>query len=98
MSEEKLSEFARELTERDDLVPNDLIKKYVDQGVPEPEIAAALLARAALAGPNVPQSAMDKSERMINELAQQSGTRPAGTCAQPGLLARIRRFLHIGHG
>jgi hypothetical protein len=95
MSEEKISKFAEELTERSEPMPQDLIKKYRDQGVPDPEMAAAILARQALAGPAVPESALERSQRRISEMAQQSGARPAGARARPGLLARIRRLLHM---
>ena len=100
MSEEKISEFTRELTERGEPMPQDLIKKYRDLGVPESEIAAALLARQALAGPSVPDSALEKSKRRISELTKQSAARASNQAARSGLGARIsqavRRFLRIG--
>lgn len=98
MSEEKISELTRELTERGEPMPQDLIKKYRDQGVPDSEIATALLARSALAGPSVPESALEKSQRRISELAAQSAARPSRDDSQQGMGARIRnavrRLLH----
>ena len=102
MCEEILSEFTEELTKRSEPVPHDLIKKYVELGVPESEIAAALLARSALSNPEVPQSAVESSEHRVEGLAQQSGTRPAeGGSAYASLASRfwraVCRFLRIGN-
>lgn len=93
----KISEFSEELTKRAEPMPQDLIKKYRDQGVPESEIAAAILARQALAGPLAPDAALERSQRRISEMARQSAPHPAaGPSEQPGLMARLRRMLHLG--
>lgn len=93
MSEEKISEFIRELAERTDPLPKDLIKKYRDQGVSEGEIAAALLARTALAGPDAPESALEKSQRRVAEMAAQSAAKPSTRGANTGLGAKIRNAM-----
>ena len=91
MSEEILSEFIEELARRKEPVPQDLIKKYKELGLPESEIAAALLARSALSHPEVPQSAMENSARKIEELSKRS-SRPKPS-DKPGLRDRIKRKL-----
>lgn len=90
MSEEILSEFTEELAKRKEPVPQDLIKKYVERGLPESVIATALLARSALTHPEVPQSAMENSARKIEELSRQASDEKA---AKPGLKDRIKRTL-----
>ena len=91
MSEEILSEFTEELAKRKEPVPQDLIKKYVERGLPESVIAAALLARSALTHPEVPQSAMENSARKIEELSKRSSTGPKA--AKPGVRGKIRKML-----
>ncbi len=93
----KISEFSEELTERAEPMPQDLINKYRDQGVPESEMAAAILAKQALAGPAVPESALEKSQRRIAEMAGRSAPSPAESRPRPGLIARLRRLLR-GNG
>ena len=90
MSEEILSEFTEELAKRKEPVPQDLIKKYKDRGLPESEIAAALLARSALSHPDVPQSAMENSARKIEELSRRSSAKQA---KKPGLGDRLKKRL-----
>jgi len=68
-----------------------LIKKYKERGLPESEIAAALLARSALSHPEVPQSAMENSARKIEELSKRASASPEAK--KPGLKDRIRRKL-----
>jgi hypothetical protein len=92
MSEEMLSEFIRELSERDEPIPDDLVKKYIALGVPEGEIAAVLLARSALSGPEVPASAMESSERRIEELVRQAAAKPARSGEAPGLKGKVRKL------
>ena len=98
MSEEILSEFTRELMESDDPAPRDLVKKYIKLGVPESEIAAVLLARSALGSPEVPLSAMEESERRINELVRQAASKPAPSSADSGIKGRVRKLFRRGHG
>ena len=92
MSEEMLSEFIRELTERDEPIPDDLVKKYIALGVPDGEIAAVLLARSALASPEVPLSAMQESERRINELVRQAASKPARASTDSGIKGKVRKL------
>lgn len=91
MSEEILSEFTEELARRKEPVPQDLIKKYKELGLPESEIATALLARSALSHPEVPLSAMEKSARKIEELSKRS-SRPKPS-DKPGFKGKIKRML-----
>jgi len=92
MSEEILSEFTRELIECDEPFPEDLVKKYITLGVPEPEIAAALLARSALTSPEVPLAAMQESERRIGELVHQAASRPADAPRESRAKRAVRRL------
>ena len=91
MSEEILSEFTDELAKRSEPVPHDLIKKYKERGLPESEIAAALLARSALSHPEAPQSAMENSFRKIEELSK--GSSAGFKAGKPSLRGRIKRIL-----
>lgn len=90
MSEEILSEFTEELARRKEPIPQDLINKYKERGLPESEIAAALLARSALTHPEVPQSAMENSARKIEELSRKASSRKA---QEPGIVGKIKRTL-----
>ena len=92
MSEEMLSEFIRELSERPEPYPEDLVKKYLAAGVSDGDIAAALLARSALSSPEVPASAMAESERRIEELIRQAGSRPSRSGADAGLKGKVRKL------
>jgi len=68
-----------------------LVDKYKRLGLPESEMATALLARSALTHPEVPQSAMEKSARRIEELSKRSAGR--GKSQKPSLGDRIKRKL-----
>lgn len=93
MSEEMLAKFTEELMERDDPVPTDLIRKYKELGLPESEIATALMARASLAQ-DVPDSALENSRNRIGELVN---SRSAGSedTESPGFWRSVRRFLGL---
>jgi hypothetical protein len=101
MCEETLSEFIDELTKRDDPFPRDLIRKYADKGLPQSEMAAALLARSALRSPRDVSAALEASEQQVSEMVRQAysrgGVTPPGRAGLAGGLRQaLRRLFRRG--
>lgn len=99
MSEEILSEFIDELSKRSDPLPRDLIEKYRRLGLPDSEIAAATMARAALLGPQVPEAAFEKSAGRIVDLTENARRGPDVEASRPasflrGISRGLRRLLN----
>jgi hypothetical protein len=74
-------------------MPRDLIEKYAGKGLSASEMATALLARAALKGPEAPPSAVEVSEKRLAELIERMGAKSAkkNECRSPE--GRVRKAL-----